>query len=353
MQAASPGAGTYITCLAEGYFRLGTAATGLVTADVTQGDSAADRTAAQIYVTLLARAIAANPNTIALGFVDIECDDGDLLVTDDGIQLVAGEAVSSADVGALDTANSSVLGFWTDQETTIAAVIDQVAGSVGAAWWPDPSGTFRIAQLVAPSGTPVLTITANDMLKPPEIVTLNDAGEGLPAYRCTVRYGQSYTVQSTDLAGSVSDARRAVVAQQWRSAVASDTDVQIGHLFAPETSEDSLLTTLDDAQAEADRRLALRSVQRFRLQVMVPMTEETSAVGLNDVVEVVHPRFALSVVGTDGGVLYRVLDIVPDAENSRIEWTLWGRSTTRNLASDDGDLFVCDDGTYLVTADAA
>lgn len=37
--AAAPAAGTFITCLAEGMFRVGTAATGLVTADVTQGAS--------------------------------------------------------------------------------------------------------------------------------------------------------------------------------------------------------------------------------------------------------------------------------------------------------------------------
>ena len=48
LQAASPSAGTYITCFAEGYFRLGSSPAGQVTSDVIQGATSANRTVAQV-----------------------------------------------------------------------------------------------------------------------------------------------------------------------------------------------------------------------------------------------------------------------------------------------------------------
>lgn len=56
LQAATPSAGGYATCFAEGYFRLGSSPAGLVTCDVVQGQSASDRTAAQILYQLAAAA---------------------------------------------------------------------------------------------------------------------------------------------------------------------------------------------------------------------------------------------------------------------------------------------------------
>ena len=48
LQAASPAVSTYITCLAEGYFRLGSTPAGQITADVAQGATAANQTVGQI-----------------------------------------------------------------------------------------------------------------------------------------------------------------------------------------------------------------------------------------------------------------------------------------------------------------
>ncbi len=286
----APAPGTYKVYLAGGYFRLGSSPAGTITADVTQGATAGVRTAAQLYTQILTRAGYSSANW------------------------------STSDVTALDTANSAVLGLYQDTDTTFLTVIDLIANSVGAWWGPDLTALFRIQQLTAPSGSPIASFTPNDFLKPLAIVTTTDPGNGLPVYRCTLRWGQAYTVQTTDLAGGVSPDRRAVVAQQWRTVVASDLTVLTSDPLALETIEDSLLTTLADATAEAARRLALRKVQRFRFDALVALTSETLPVDLGTVISITSPRFGLS-----GGVLFRVLDVVPNAQAGTVLVTAWGR----------------------------
>jgi hypothetical protein len=285
----APGQGLFGSYPPGGYFRLGSSPAGTITADVTQGATAANRTAAQLYTTVLARSGLSSSDWLA------------------------------ADITALDAANSAVLGIYIDSETTFLAVIDQIANSVGAGWWPRADGVFRIRQLTAPSGTPTFTVGKNDLIKPLTILPTNDLGKGLPVYRCTVNWGRSYTVQTTDLAGGVTDDRRAVIAQQWRTAVATDLTVKTASLLAPETIDDSLLTTLTDAQAEADRRLALRKVKRNRYDAMIELNDETSAIDLGDVGTLIHPRYGLA-----AGALVRVLDIQPNAKDATLLLTLWG-----------------------------
>jgi hypothetical protein len=358
MLAAAPGAGTYITCFAEGYFRLGSAPVGLVTADVTQGAAAADRTAAQLYLQMITRANIANPNVIALGLLTRVTTTGLTRVTTTGATRIVYSIVSSADITALDAANSAVLGFWTMTETRLIDVCDQIANSVGAWWGVDVNGTFRIKQFTIPQGTAVLTITANDLLKPLNRISTTDPGQGLPAFRCTVRWGQSYAVQPTDVAGGVTDARRAVIAQQWRSAVSTDSTVQVSNLLSSETLEDSLLTTLVDAQAEADRRLAIRKIQRDRYEVVIPLNSETQGTDIGDVIELVHPRFGLGVVGDSvgtlaSGSLFRVLDVTPNAKAAELRLNVWGRSMSQNRATVDGAYRVTSTGAFRVISVAA
>jgi hypothetical protein len=319
-----------------------------------EGSTAADRTAAQIFSRLLNRAAAANPNTASKGLSLLTTDTGLTLVTDTGVSIQVSSEVSDADLIALDAANSSVLGYWTDAETTVGAVCDLVMGSVGAWWGVDLTGVFRAKVFTTPSGTAVARITANDLIKPLVRLAVNDPERGIPIYRSTVRWGRIYAVQSTDLAAATSDARRAVVTQEWRESVSTDLTIQASHLFATELVEDSLLTVEANAIAESSRRLALRKNQYDLFEAVVPMDATFGAVDLGDAVELAHPRYALSVTGTDSGPLFRVLDVVPNAQANTVTLTLWGRTTRpRNLATNGGALFLTDTGAYLVTAVAA
>lgn len=285
----APDRGTYKTYAPGGYSRNGSPPEGLITADATQGASAADRTAGQLFANLLDRA----------GFAPGEWSD--------------------ADVIALDTANSAVLGFWTADETTVSAVLERVANSVGAWWGADRSGVYRIKQFTAPSGSSVRTFTAADLIGPPLLTPANDADRGIPVYRVIVKWGRVYAVQTTDLDAGVTDADRAIVGQEWRQATATDLTVQTAHPLAPELIIETLLTTESDALAEAARLLALRGVQRRRYTIVVEFNSETATIDLGDVVTLDHARFGLS-----GGVDLRVIGLEPDTAKHRLSMQLWG-----------------------------
>lgn len=317
----APAAGAYRVYLAGGYVRLGSSPAGDPTMDVVQGDSAADRTAAQLFAAILTR---------------VGVDSG---------------SIDAADLATLDAKVNAECGLYLDDESTVADVLDRVAGTVGAWWGASATGAYRIARLERPLGDTVKAFGPNDLDGPPVRQSTNDKAGGLPTSRVTMRYAQNFTVQrSNDLAGSVSDARRAVLGEAWREASAANPAVDVVHLLATPLVIDSLMAFEADARLEAERVLALRSVQRHRFGITVLLTSETAAIDLGDIVGLNHPRYGLEILGDDVGQRFVVLGVLPNAKTGRLQLTLWGSSfTTHNLSTDDGALFVTDDGTYLVT----
>ncbi|MBK8006745.1 MAG: hypothetical protein IPK12_23435 [Gemmatimonadetes bacterium] len=285
----APAPGTFKTLVGSGYFRLGSPPAGQVTADIAQGAAAANRTAGQLFAAVLQRAGKS-----------------------------AGDW-SAADVTALDAAQSGILGFWTAEETTFAEVLDQIAASVGAWWGVDRLGIYRIQRFTAPSGRPVLQLTANDLLEPLRREATTDDGKGLPTWRTVLRYARNFTVQERDVAWGVTDARRAFLATSWRETVAEDTAVKTAHLLAGQTLEETLLVSSSVAGTEATRRQTLRGRLRHRFTAVLALTEETEVIDLGDVVHLTHPRFNLA-----GGARFRVVGLEPDARRGRLRLALWG-----------------------------
>ncbi|MBI3789937.1 MAG: hypothetical protein HY275_03565 [Gemmatimonadetes bacterium] len=290
----APPAGSFKYYLGGGgngaYIRLGSPPAGTITADVTQGATAADRTAAQLFKAVLVRA----------GFS-------------------AGD-YSASDITALDGLTSAVLGYWTDQETTYAAVLDAIAQSVGAWWGVDAAGVFRIQQVVDPSGgSSVATYTANDILAEPKRVTVKDPGSGIPYYRTTVYHTRNYTVQTTDLAGGVSADRRAVLAEEFASVNSTDASVQTAHLLSIELPIRTLLTSASDASTEAARVQTLRGTKRDLFELVVPVDGLYPSPDLGNVVTFSPSRFSLS-----AGKKFLCLGVEPSARDRRATLTLWG-----------------------------
>lgn len=290
--AATIGAGKYATCLAEGLMRLQGTPSGLVTCDATEGATTADRTVAQIYKRILVNRLGKS----------------------------AGE-YSSADVTALDTAAPYVVGGWWATETTTRDVFDALAASVGAAWYADQAGVYRLTQFAVPSGTPAATFTAADVLsaRPLTRTPVSDPTKGIPVTQCVVRYAKNYTVQDLDLAGTVTDARRAVLAQPYADTSYTDATVATAHLLAQQLVDDTLLTAAADALAEATRRQALYGTRRDRFEFAVMLTDATAALDLGQVIALTHPRYGLS-----GGRLFRIIGLAPNAGTGTLTLTVWG-----------------------------
>lgn len=327
--ASGPSAGQFkIYSGVEGtYFRLGSQPDGLVTCDATQGAAAADRTTAQIFKNVL----------------------------DERAGMSSGDW-SASDVTALDSAANYVIGGWWNEEIQIADVLDTIAESVGAAWFVDNTGLFRIQQLVAPTGTAVASFDANDLLSGGlERITPNDPGEGIPNYQCIVRYQRNYTVQATDVAAAVTQARREFIAKEWREAEESSASVQTAHPLAIQSVDDSLLSVEADAEAEATRRQSLRGTSRDFYEFTVPLTDTNAAIDLNDVVELFHTRYHLGIIGSEDGTLLRVLGLQPNALRRELTITAWGPSTdySNRITRDFPSRYrVTTTGAYRVTAAA-
>ena len=268
----APAPGSAISWLDGGMFRLGATPAGTITADVTQGDAAADRTHAEAFRWALTRQ----------GYPLAQWNEDDLT--------------------ALDTAIDDVTGLWIgpDDNPTVAGTVDRIAQSAGAWWGQDNDGILRIKQFTAPSGSAVATLTENDIISLGRVQP-NDAGRGLPSWRSILRYQRNHTVQMGDLAGGVSDARRAFLAREYREAKYEDATVQVAHLLAPEIIEECLIDASADAIAEATRRQALRGTDRDVFEIEVGR-ERAAGVDLGDVVTVTHSRFGLS-----AGVDFRVI----------------------------------------------
>jgi hypothetical protein len=316
--------------LAGGYVRLGGTPDGQPLFDVTQGATTASRAAAGLAAVVLARVPGA-------------------------------PTFNSGDLATLAGLTSAPLNIWDfDSGATCDVVLDQIAGSVGAAWYPDKSGAFRIAQFTAPSGTPALTIKKSDIkVGTLQRIASNDQGNGIPLYQVVMQYARYYQTVTTDIAGAVSDADRADFAQEWRNAPSTDLSVLTAHPSASVLTIQSLFAVSSDAQAEADRQLALRKVKRDPYELTIELNDETDALDLNSVIEIVYPRYSLSVVGSvsdsltgigsEGGGLFRILDARPNAEAKELTLTVWGGARYKNLVDANGAYVIDANGAYVIS----
>ena len=172
MEANAPAAGQYRVWLAGGMFRLGSSPVGQVTFDATQGADAAARTAAQIAKLIALRVLTAG-DLVAQDFTD------------------------------LDALNSAVIGIYIDKETTVAAALDEVLGSVGGWYGFDSANKLNVGRLDAPSGAPAFSLDASQIIGLERLAT-EDEGRGLPGWKVNLGYDKNYTVQDKSvLAGSL------------------------------------------------------------------------------------------------------------------------------------------------------
>lgn len=246
--------------------RLGTKPVKAITVDATAQASAANQTTAQAL-----KAIA----------LDAGIDAG---------------AIESADVTALDAAAPQPVAEYlpTGDTRSARSVMDVVAASVGAWYAFDATGRLRMGRLIAPSGTPALTLTEDSIFEV-QRTQAGDDGSGVPTWRCTVRYAPSIVVQTTDqLVGSVTDDQAGFVSRELREVASEDETVLDVHPGAPERMFDTRLLTEADAADEATRRQSLYGTRRDLLRVRVPLTAAVAGAPLGGVVSITWPKLGLA-----------------------------------------------------------
>lgn len=261
MEANAPAAGEYRVWLAGGCFRLGSSPAGTITADAVQGATAADRTAGQIIKQIVTAKLGSN-------------------------QIVEQSIIT------LDTQAPYVVGYYTGHDSVTAkTALDAICASVGAWWGFDNSGLFWSKQLTPPDASQsLMTLTEAEILSLDRTATA-DSDKGVPIYKVNLDFSKNWTVQTSGLAGSVSDDqllfedtdptqltedRRNLLGMEYIRTSATDATVQTKHLLAPEMTVQTTIDSLTDANNEADRLLELRKVRRDRLSVRIPMDAITA-----------------------------------------------------------------------------
>ncbi len=293
MEGNIPSAGQYrVWNSAAGcFFRLGSAPSGTVTADATQGAAASNRTVAQLWNAILLKA-----------------------------GITAG-SISSADVTALDAAVSYEAGVFASHDADESAIelLDDLCNSVGAWYGTDALGTFRIGRVVLPNiANSVGTLTAVNVVSIQRIAP-RDAGVGIPVWKVKLGFQRYHEVQD-DLTASVADARKSQLSQEYRREEASDATVKTANPLSPEIEINTQLTTLADASAEASRRLTLYKTRRDMYRVTVRVDQSLASVlDLGKVVTLQLNRYGMS-----SGKAFLITGIQANMREYLFTLTLWG-----------------------------
>ena len=246
LAGATVPAGYYSTCLAEGFFRLGSKPVFLITADF-RGD--AD--------TILGRGAPTTMGTIARR---IACGRGTVRLSE--------SQIDSAAFGNFEAERSAAVGFyWRDAISKADALDEVMAGTLG--WWTTRlNGKLAIGYMREPTDAPALTINYPEDFggEPTQLDSY------LPPRRATyVTWARNYTIQDASrLAASVTSDQALIWGQAARLASSVSG-------FTPSIWPTSAAVAVPgayrdeaDALAEASRQQILMSTRRERWSIPVP-----------------------------------------------------------------------------------
>lgn len=272
------------------YVRLGTAAVRALTADVTEGATAADRTVAGIMtrIAIIGGASAAN----ITGASDI------------------------------DTLAGWTAGYWVQDgsTSTVGNALDALAASVHGYWIGDASGAIRFGLIRPPAGEPVLEIEDWMLLQNgTSIERTVGAKEGLPVWRVSVEYQRVWQTQTRDQLSGVAAAEQERLGKSYRTTtVREDATILARHPLADELTVTTCLDSETDAMALRDVLWTCYSVQRDTFTVAIA-SEMAEGVDLGDVVRLTIPRFGMS-----GGRDFVAIGRTDTLSRGITALTLWG-----------------------------
>lgn len=261
LAAATLSAGEYATCLAEGLIRLNTAPSGAVTVDL-EGST-------------LSGTYSAKAADI-LKFIGEE---------------VSGVTADSAAISALNTSNSSAVGYYTaDNDVNRSDVLDFIVNSIGAWWGFNRTGSLDCGIISAPAGSPSLYIDQYD-------IRLNSIARnrvGKPIWSTILDYKPNWLPQAEDaLAGSVSAANRSLYAKPWSTTAATQTAaVQTKFNSAVEFTFQSGLYDSTAAETERNRLHTLYNTRRDQFDIDTNL--KPLQVSMGQEINISHPRYNLS-----------------------------------------------------------
>jgi hypothetical protein len=299
LQASTPAAGYYNTCLAASMIKCGSKPAFDVTLDVTEGSTSNDNKIAHLAKRLL---------------------------LDAGVD---SSKIDNATVADTHAEVPYVSGFYARDEISTFEVIDQITNGAGVFVQPNGAGVYEIGAFTAPAATASITfrqagqgskLATDDA----DIISLrrvvpNDQGRGVPSWQVSLGYARNWKVQS-NFAGAVA----AEALERYRAAelkvTAEDVTVQTKYPQSTEISFSTLLTEQSEASAELARRAALFGTERRMFEIEAKYTPElASKLKLGATVEVVSNRYGLT-----AGARFVITQMDINARIQFAKITVWG-----------------------------
>ncbi|MFM2042126.1 MAG: hypothetical protein RLY86_702 [Pseudomonadota bacterium] len=201
--------------------------------------------------------------------------------------------LDTASMGALRDAAPAPLGMVVDAQATGLSLADAAMASAGGWWLVGPDEKVRAGLLLPPQGLPgpLMTVTAADRDVSVDRVPSSDSWGDGPVWRVEVRYGRNPTrLSEGQIFGAVSGAIRDRLMREWPdTATAEDLAVKAAWPEAGVLSVQTQLAEVADAQALADRLLALHGTWRRRLSITLPQRLYLTTASLGGRVDVVRP----------------------------------------------------------------
>jgi hypothetical protein len=240
LQTNAPASGYFRVLPANGYIRLGSSPAGQVTCTASDNNGHDANTAGSIIRAILRDYMqwdASKYNIVELAALDLAC---------------------TIPIGQLIT-----------QDTYVDDLLDTICNTVGACYYFDSLGVFRIFQVADPatktpdipiSGYTIGGFTANASVT-------GSGGAGVPNYQIRLQQQENLTVQTSGLAGAATAAWQSWIAQQYRENISTSAACKAKHLLSTELVIPTCFAA--DGQAESDRRLGLYSVRRDLLDLEI------------------------------------------------------------------------------------
>jgi hypothetical protein len=189
------------------------------------------------------------------------------------------DEIDTAQLGAFEAAHPQRVGLPLLERTNVLVAVQQLAGSVGAQLVPSMAGKLRLIQFAIPTSAAIEIRQSQQIDRSIAVANRTEVQAAVK-----VGYNRNWTVQN-NLQTLLSARDKELYSQEWLSVTSSDAAVQAAYRRDAEPVQiDTCLLRKVDAQAEADRRLAIvkvpRTTYKFEATAAQLLTELGSAVKL-------------------------------------------------------------------------
>lgn len=211
--------------------------------------------------------------------------------------------------------------FINDSKTAFSTLYDILESISGFFIFDEfDSGYYYLGLLEDPS-----SLTPDFYYEKPDIISIersvtNDVGKGVESWRQVISYAKNYTIQNdSDLAASVSNSRRNVLAREFSNEVYENSAIVLKNPISPEIQKNTLIVNQTDALTELNRLTNLYSVNRILYRIELAILDYSPLPKVSDIVNLTFDRF-----GLQSGKNFVVLGVLYDYPAMKFKLTLWG-----------------------------